>query len=410
MSRPAAALASAALLLFSVRAAAIAADVADVAGCPPGWSNTRPPAAELLICWRVGDEVLQVEMSHPGRVWLSLGFGDAMAGADAVVGRPESGAVLDVSIAGIDADSITADPQQDVTDAAIAFDGARTTLRFSRAWDTGDAADAVIAPGDASAVIWAVGEAPGFASHFARGVLRLDWRAGGRFAWRAQTVFHAAMMLLAWGVLMPLGIVIARYFKVLPGQDFPRELDNQFWWNAHRILQYGGVLAATVALMPVLRAHRDGITNWHAAAGFAALGLGWLQVLGGLLRGSKGGPVADDGRPNPPAKIRGDHYDMTLRRRAFEAVHKAGGYAAALAGGIAIALGLEAVGAHVLAWLAFAAGLCALAGWVARLQNSGRWVDTYSAIWGPDKRHPGNRTRESPAPRAGRPENLRHEN
>ncbi|MDD9799853.1 MAG: cytochrome and DOMON domain-containing protein [Gammaproteobacteria bacterium] len=387
MSRPVVAVLSCtALLLFSVRAAA-------VAGCPPGWSKTRPPASQLLICWQTDGNVLRVEMAHPGRVWLALGFGEGMAGADAIVGRPETGEVLDVSIAGISADSIAPDLRQDVSEASIAFDGARTALRFTRALDTGDAEDFAIAPGDKSPVIWAVGDAPGFSGHFARGVLRLDWKGGARFAWNAKIVFHVSLMLLAWGLLVPLGIVIARYYKVLPGQDFPRELDNQFWWNWHRILQYGGMLTATVALIPVLRAHRDGITDWHAAAGLAALGLGWLQALSGVLRGSKGGPVDDDGRPNPLEKIRGDHYDMTLRRRIFEPVHKAGGYLAALAGCAAIALGLLAVGAPWIAWLVFACWLCALAGWFAWLQKSGRWADTYIAIWGPDKRHPGNRAR-----------------
>lgn len=385
MSRPVVAvLSGAALLLFSVRAVG-------ATGCPPGWSKSRPPASELLICWRTDDKTLRVEMSHPGRTWLALGFGEAMTGADAIVGRPETGEVLDVSIAGTSADSITPDSRQDVSDALIAFDGAHTVLRFARALDTGDAEDFAIAPGEPSAVIWAVGNAPGFSSHFARGVLQLDWKTSARFAWNAKIIFHVSLMLLAWGLLVPLGIVIARYFKVLPGQDFPRKLDNQFWWNWHRILQYGGMLAATVALIPVLRAHRDGINDWHAAAGFAALGLGWLQVLGGVLRGSKGGPVDDDGRPHPVEKIRGDHYHMTLRRRIFEFVHKAGGYLAALAGCAAMALGLLAVAAHWVAWLALACWFCALAGWFAWLQKSGRWVDTYIAIWGPDKRHPGNR-------------------
>lgn len=383
MSRPLVAILSGtALLLFSVRAAG-------VAGCPPGWWKSRPPASELLICWRTDEKALRVEMSHPGHTWLALGFGEAMAGADAVVGRPETGEVLDVSIAGTSADSITPDSRQDVSDALIAFDGAHTVLRFARALDTGDAEDFAIAPGQTSSVVWAVGNAPGFSGHFARGVLQMDWKTSASFAWSAKIIFHVCLMLLAWGLLVPLGIVIARYFKVLPGQDFPRELDDQFWWNWHRILQYGGMLAAVAALIPVLRAHRDGINDWHSAVGFAALGLGWLQVLSGVLRGSKGGPVDDDGRPNPLEKIRGDHYHMTLRRRIFEFVHKTGGYLAVLAGCAAVALGLVAVGAHWVAWLAFACWLGALTGWFTRLQKSGRWVDTHVAIWGPDKRHPG---------------------
>ena len=364
------------------------------ADCPPEWRGVRPPASELTVCWRLDGENLRVEMSHPGRAWLALGFGESMSGADAIVGRPEIGAALDVFISGMDAESIAPDSRQNVSDAATAFDGARTVLRFTRPLNTGDPDDFIIEPDGESAVIWAAGQAPGFSGHFARGVLRVNWGAGANFAWDAGAIFHAAWMLAAWGLMLPLGVLLARYFKVVRGQDFPRELDNQFWWNWHRILQYGGMLAATAALIPVWGAHRGAAIGWHSGVGFAALGLGWLQALSGVMRGSKGGPVDDKGRPNPPEKIRGDHYDMTLHRRVFESFHKIGGYLAILAGFIAAFLGLREVGAHWSAWVALAAWLCIFAGWFAWLQKSGRWTDTYIAIWGPDERHPGNRAQK----------------
>ena len=387
------ALAAAAALSLAV------ADSASAADCPPGWQSARPPASELLLCWRVVGDTLRVEVSHPGHVWLALGFGEGMAGADAIIGRPDTGAVRDVFISGLDADSITPDSQQDLSATTIAFDGARTVLRFTRPLDTGEPGDVVITPGRPAPVIWAVGQAPGFTSHFARGALRLDWGGGGSagagFAWDTAMVIHAALMTLAWGLMLPVGSLVARYFKVLRGQDFPRELDSQFWWNWHRVLQYGGMAAAALALLPVWGARSGGVLGWHAGVGFVALGLGGLQVLGGVLRGSKGGPVDQAGRPNPPHKVRGDHYDMTPRRRVFEAVHKIGGHACVLLGFVVIALGLREVGAHWTAWAAYAAGLCAYAVWFIVLQRSGRWTDTYIAIWGPDPRHPGNRPRKN---------------
>lgn len=395
--------------VFVAAMSPFAARAAESADCPSGWRKTRPPASELTICWRLEGENMRVEMSHPGRAWLALGFGETMAGADAIVGRPETGAALDVFIAGTDAESIVPDARQNVSEATVVFDGARTVLRFVRPLNTGDPEDFVAVPGRDAPVIWAAGRAPGFSAHFARGALIINWADGAEFAWSAGMIFHAALMLAAWGLMLPLGVLVARYFKVVRGQDFPRELDNQFWWNWHRVLQYGGMLAATAALVPVWGAHRGGAIGWHSGLGFAALGLGWMQALSGVLRGSKGGPADDFGRPNPPEKIRGDHYDMTLRRRVFEAFHKIGGHLAVLLGFAAAALGLREVGAHWSAWAAFAAGLCAFAGWAAWLQKSGRWMDTYIAIWGPDDAHPGNRPRgrktrpsnaDAPPPRA----------
>ena len=379
-----------ALALLSLGSAAAAA----AADCPSAWQTVRPPASRLALCWRLDGEALRVEMSHPGYVWLALGFGEGMAGADAIVGRPETGIVQDVFIAGLSAESIVADSQQNISDAAVIFDGVRTALRFTRPLNTGEAGDFVIAPDRPSPIIWAAGEAPGFRGHFARGALRVDWAstqdARANYVWNRAMIIHVALALLAWGLMMPPGVLIARYFKVLRGQDFPRELDNQFWWNWHRILQYGGMATAVAAIVPVWGAHRGGAVGWHAATGFAALGLAGLQVLSGVLRGSKGGPVDDHGRPNPPQKIRGDHYDMTPRRRVFEAFHKIGGHLTILLGFAVIALGLREVGAHWTAWAVYLAGLGAFVGWFISLQKSGRWTDTYVAIWGPDGRHPGN--------------------
>ena len=63
---------------------------------------------------------------------------------------------------------------------------------------------------------------------------------------------HGALMLTAWALLIPAGGVVARYYKVMPGQDFPRVFDNLTWWNWHRGLQYGGLAMATVALILIL--------------------------------------------------------------------------------------------------------------------------------------------------------------
>ena len=60
--------------------------------------------------------------------------------------------------------------------------------------------------------------------------------------------WHARCMVLAWGVLLPLGAIVARFYKVLPGQNWPRELDNARWWHGHRRLQWAGVGVMTLGL------------------------------------------------------------------------------------------------------------------------------------------------------------------
>jgi hypothetical protein len=203
-------------------------------------------------------------------------------------------------------------------------------------------------------------------------------------AWAA---WHARVMVLAWGFLLPLGALAARYFKVTPHQDWPRVLDNKAWWHAHRGLQWAGVAAMGVGAW--LAWGRGAGTGWLAAAhawgGWSLLALCGLQLAGGLARGSKGGPT--------DVRMRGDHYDMTPWRLRFERLHKALGWLAVAAAVAVIVLGLAAADAP--RWM-----LAALSAWWVGLvlaatvwQRRGRCVDTYQAIWGPDPAHPGNRAR-----------------
>lgn len=193
---------------------------------------------------------------------------------------------------------------------------------------------------------------------------------------------HAALMIAAWAVLLPAGAVLARYGKVTADQDFPREVDNPYWWNWHRLLQYSGVAVATAAFASVLAETGGRFATAHGVVGLAVLALGWAQVAAGWLRGTKGGPTETGADPVRPETWRGDHYDMTPRRRLFERWHKVAGWIALGLSGLALLLGAALVGSP--AWLLGLLGAvqgCALAGCLDGALR-GRWVDTYRALWG----------------------------
>jgi hypothetical protein len=204
--------------------------------------------------------------------------------------------------------------------------------------------------------------------------------------------WHGRLMVLAWVILLPLGVLIARFFKITPRQAWPAALDNKFWWHCHRWLQYGGIaLMTAAAVLAILHANlANSPAPVHGVIGFVVIGLGWLQIVGGWLRGSKGGPKGGPGG-TATAEVRGDHYDMTPRRIVFEYLHKVGGYLVIGLATVDVVLGLRA--AHALAWitgLIVAAWLGGIATFVW-LQRTGHCIDTYQAIWGPDLEHPGNR-------------------
>ncbi len=198
--------------------------------------------------------------------------------------------------------------------------------------------------------------------------------------------WHARLMVLAWGILIPAATLVARFFKVTPLQRWPERLDNKFWWHTHVRLQTIAVAVAAFAIVPVWGSRSEPLLSQvHRGFAWAACALAVAQIVGGALRGSKGGPT--------DRTLRGDHYDMTARRVVFEYVHKLGGYAAIACAAVAIVTGLILVDAP--RWMAIAiAGwwlVCCLA--FAWLQHRGWCIDTYQAIWGPGEEHPGNHRR-----------------
>jgi Eukaryotic cytochrome b561 len=199
--------------------------------------------------------------------------------------------------------------------------------------------------------------------------------------------WHGRLMVLAWAVLIPIGIMTARFFKITPGQDWPRRLDNKTWWIGHLAVQSSAGLAVLAAMGLILAAPNQGLRgSFHALLGWSVLVLCAIQFLGGWLRGSKGGPTD----PAADGSFAGDHYDMTQRRRIFEYVHKALGYVAVIAAAIAIVTGLWLTNAPRWMFAALATWWVALLLAAIMLQRRGFAIDTYQAIWGPDPVHPGN--------------------
>ena len=198
----------------------------------------------------------------------------------------------------------------------------------------------------------------------------------------ASAAWHARTMTLAWGILAPVSVIIARFFKILPSQNWPNELDSVWWWRTHWIGQSLVVVLSVVGFVLVLP--RDAELSWHTTLGYILLAGLLAQALLGFCRGNKGGPTAK-GSP------RGHHYDMTLWRRIFETIHKSLGYALLLLAAGTIVMGLWSANGPVWMWATLTLWWLFLIYLFIRLQRRGMAVDTYQAIWGDDPSHPGNR-------------------
>lgn len=210
----------------------------------------------------------------------------------------------------------------------------------------------------------------------------------------ASTAWHGRLMVFTWAFLMPLTFVVARYFKIVPGQKWPARLDNPLWFLTHRRL---GMLLILVVTLGVVLAFvgSGGVViprTTHGWLGVIVLLLTWLQLVNGLLRGTHGGPVDPFTRQKRPVEQwPGDHFSMTRRRVIFEYVHKTIGYLLIVLSAIALLAGLHEADAPRWMWLAIVAWWIVIVAVVAILQWRVGTIDTYQAIWGLDRTLPGYR-------------------
>ena len=217
----------------------------------------------------------------------------------------------------------------------------------------------------------------------------MDWLLAPIDATRTHQVtfeaaWHGRSMVLAWGILAPLAVLVARFGKVLPSQDWPNELDNRFWWRSHWIGHCFVFFLAVFGVGLVFQGSRP--TDVHTMLGYSVLLMLFAQMSLGVFRGTKGGPTSQSG----DGSFRGDHYDMTPWRIMFEWSHKVIGYILLLLSAVTILSGMWHSNAPIWMWLVMCFWWCGLILLFVFLQRRGYAIDTYQAIWGPDSEHPGN--------------------
>ena len=143
--------------------------------------------------------------------------------------------------------------------------------------------------------------------------------------------YHAILMVTVWFVLVPICIITIRFGKPKPTlTGLYRKVSiwhAEWWWFS--VHKYGLIFSISLALAGAVVAVTvsGGFSgSLHASFGLATVALGCLQIMGGWLRGRHGGKNYYSADPNDPTTWFGDHYNMTKRRRIFEAYHKTAGY------------------------------------------------------------------------------------
>jgi hypothetical protein len=219
----------------------------------------------------------------------------------------------------------------------------------------------------------------------------------GPFGWTVEVRwdYHALLMFSLWMILVPAIIIVSRFGKPAPtlygsSKDGPSPL----WFAVHRFGLSVAILLSLGGAAIALTVNRGFSGSLHSYFGLATVTLGCLQVLAAWLRGTSGGKFGVRADPDDPSTWRGDHYDMTPRRKWFEAYHKTAGYLTLFMAIAAVTTGLSQYWFPTIAVTLGLLLVAALALFVL-LEGTGRRQDTYLSVYGNHPDHPYNRSKAS---------------
>lgn len=137
---------------------------------------------------------------------------------------------------------------------------------------------------------------------------------------RPVLAVHGFMMFLAWGILLPAGVLAARYLKHVKGDG---------WYQFHVYLQYSGLAIVFLGfLFAVAELRGLTLSSLHVKLGMLAISLAVLQPVNAYIRPKKPG----NGEEGP------------LKRVLWEYVHSIVGKCAILVGVAALITGMKLLG------------------------------------------------------------------
>lgn len=210
--------------------------------------STEFAGGAYTLSWAVENETAIFAIRAQTTGWVAIGFDpvEIMDQADMVFGWVEQ----DGSVQVHDAFSIgmfgphPVDTDQggsfDILESAVTESGGFTTFEFSRALETGDAADKPLPTDTELSIIWAYGAADDFELIHDRAgaaTIRLETGEAGAAPANIFIVLHATFLSLGF-LLMAAGIGIARYLR-----------DRKWWLKVHRPIGVAGAVSSVIGLV-----------------------------------------------------------------------------------------------------------------------------------------------------------------
>ncbi|XP_058114116.1 cytochrome b561, DM13 and DOMON domain-containing protein At5g54830-like isoform X2 [Magnolia sinica] len=295
---------------------------------------------QVTLFWTLLDGSNSISIAVRGEKksrYLAIAFGSGMVNSFAYVGWVDNsgkGRVSTYWIDGRDALSLHPTPEN-LTDVRCKLENGIITFEFVRPLAPSCSGRLecknIIDPMAPLRVVWAMG-AQWSEDHLSERnmhsatssrpvrVLLMRGSAEAEEDLRPVLAVHGFMMFVAWGILLPGGILAARYLKHLKGDG---------WYQIHVYLQYSGL---AIILLGILFAAAElrgfFISSVHVKFGVIAIILAYMQPVNAFLR--------------PKKLVNGD--EISSRRVLWEYSHVIVGRSAVVAGMGALISGMKHLG------------------------------------------------------------------
>jgi hypothetical protein len=293
---------------------------------------------QVTFFWTLsGDSINIAARGEKKSGYLAIGFGSAMVNSYAYVGWVDGngkGHVKSYWIDGKDGMSVH-ETHENVTHKRCRSENGAVVFEFTRPLTPSCSGRVecknIIDPTTPLKVIWAMGAqwSPGplslknmhsDTSNRPIRILLLSGLAEAVEDLRPVLAVHGFMMFVAWAILLPGGIMAARYLKHLKGE---------VWFQAHTYLQYSSIAVMFLGvLFAVAELRGFSFKSRHARIGAVALTFASMQPINACLR-----PHRTENGESPPGN-----------RVVWEYLHVLTGRSAALAGTVALFTGLQHLG------------------------------------------------------------------
>ncbi|KAJ4827143.1 hypothetical protein Tsubulata_024450 [Turnera subulata] len=294
---------------------------------------------QITFFWTLSDDSISIAARGEKKSgYLAIGFGSEMVKTYAYVGwidESGKGHVNTYWIDGRDASSVRP-TKENLTDVKCRSENGIITFEFTRLLKPCIHTDDlecrnIIDPTSPLKVVWAMGaqwsdkhlsekNMHSDTSHRPIRVLLMRGSAEAEQDLRPVLAVHGFMMFLAWGILLPGGILAARYMKHVKGDS---------WYQIHVYLQYSGLAIVLLGLLFAV-AELRGIyfSSVHVKFGFTAIFLACIQPVNASLR------------PKKPA----NGEEASSKRLLWEYLHVIVGRSAIVAGIAALFSGMKHLG------------------------------------------------------------------